>query len=550
MRILPKFTDAPSSFIYHIKIKGKMYIGQSNRTGKEAYGRIVEHLRAAYYRENNSNWYIQDAEQELHQDMAYYTLSELQIDIYPAPDFGIQNFEQICDEFRQEWRGYPQEPQLIDLAEIFHIQWALTNGISLYNTQMGGQNAGFYPINLGNSNFEEYVKNYNQNTGRSNKDIKLLLRTDSPQVARSKMTKAGAKMQAINLIMKKFYDALFTDQWKTISQTLLTEVDQPLQQKMNMPLVKMTWNEFVTGLLSDGSAAPASLTSFIANQLLTDELKKSLSKKTATSLSAYTHTSQVWKGKMQKYINKNFLQPKRMLLKMLFTEYGRQFNRDFKLDLRLSEEIDNIDFSHLTNYIAQSIFMFTGKGQYKINVDKVKEFTAVNMTASYDLKHSYLKEKGRGWWITRITLISGEPISEEWLKRRSLLMFEHFWQEYKKANPFQDFVTTITQSSSNVTSLAMDNHDIIHMAWTTKEWLSNGLLKVYEKYAPGYVRKWWDFYRPMVEWWKENSVYNEITTFTSANGTEYNGWYYQKQKVYIGYDSYNVLPQKREITIY
>ena len=77
---------------------------------------------------------------------------------------------------------------------------------------MGGQNQGFYPINLGKSDFEEYLKNYNEKTGNPTKDIKVLLRTDSPQVARSKMTKEGAKMQGINLVMKKFYDTLFGEE--------------------------------------------------------------------------------------------------------------------------------------------------------------------------------------------------------------------------------------------------------------------------------------------------------------------------------------------------
>ena len=551
MRKLPKFTDAPNSFIYHITVKSKMYKGQTSRKSPTAYKRIIEHLNAAYYKEIDSSWYITDSEQELHEDMAKYTLSDLKIDIYPAPDFGISNFQALCNEFKQDWRGYPNEPTLLDLAEIFHIQWAITKGISLYNTQMGGQNQGFYPINLGKSDFEEYLKNYNEKTGNPTKDIKVLLRTDSPQVARSKMTKEGAKMQGINLVMKKFYDTLFGEEWKNTAQKILDKfISTARKEKMNMSLVKMTWKEFVTG-----SSGSVSLKDFIAEELLPSELTKILKDKNIKA-SIYRKTSQEWKQKMQNFIYKNFLKPKELLLKILFKSYGRQFDKNFDLNLKLKNEINKMDFSHLTNYIAQSIFMFTGKGKYNININKVADFTAVNMTAAYEISHSYVKPNGRGGWITRIDITPDHPIPLEWLKQRSLLMFEHFWQKYKKENPFNNFISNFKESEnwSAATSTASDGKPILRMNWVKEQnltdWLSHSLMHIYERYAPGYIKRWWDFYRPMVEWWKQNSVYNEISTFQSANGTEYNGWYYKKQRIYIGYQSYNVLPQKREITVY
>lgn len=83
------------SYIYSIAVQGRVYIGQTE--AKSGTPRVFQHITKAYRNER------QDVKKtDLYDRMRQVKIMDLDIKVYPAPDYGIPGFEDKYNQFCEQ----------------------------------------------------------------------------------------------------------------------------------------------------------------------------------------------------------------------------------------------------------------------------------------------------------------------------------------------------------------------------------------------------------------------------------------------------------------
>lgn len=547
-------------YIYHIRAGKYFYVGQSKAKGN--FTRLASHIRAAYHHEVDAAFYIRDSEEAIHQQMANYTISDLDIQVYPGPNFGIDNFEVLCEEFWKEWLPYdyiehsatskPDYTALtkkyaLDLAEIFHIQWALRRyGQNLKNNQMGGNIISLSPVGA-------EVKN-NRLPNINNLTSKIIFKSDPPTTAQTKFKMRVDYALQVNQITQQVYNDLFSSEWTNIYNDLHNRVNIK-----NKDEAAQTWQEYLHNRLSK-----------VWLDVIPDELYDAM-KKAFYGGKGLTTNSKTWFERVEKNvktrlkfeINKHFLKPKQDLINLYIREtYGIAIDTIWDT---ISEGWEG--FNYLLDYIVKVIRNVTGiwdvrkddKNRNFINEKFLKEFKPINFSAMYDVK-KIGTSRHRGRWLKQINISEFGSIDMTPFKQnRGIWLFNYF---FKKVQKETNFKTIISNANNENIVVNTDNGPIYRMDYAigSDNWLATRMKQWYEKYSPGYCKKWWEYYRPMVSAWRWQQTKAQPFTELQSEATDhivtYYAWYWKSDKNWIGYrsnhiwENTNVFKTVDDLTIY
>lgn len=526
MRLNYNKWDSP--YIYHIIAGDKIYVGQSADTN--SIRRMYAHFYAAYYKEKGSS--NTDSERKIHDEMQKHRIQEVQVRVYDkSNNFGILNFDELADAFLQEWEPIAENKKMnaikLDLAEIFHIQWALQQQkYQLTNTQMGGKASGWA--------IKGSLKDVEPDQRRKKK---VLLKTFKPDAAAIVFTTDADDLQTINDAMRFLFDKAFDDDWEQYCQTLGIRLDDSN---------KKSWSEyFKNDILPE------------LTKVYTEDLKEKLyselqSEKNQAKDSLHKH--------MSAFIKQGFINPREKVFRQIFKKVAP----DKSWGLNFQIVMEGLSWFQLSSYIAKAVSnpisaimskatFKRGKNQNKLKSDIVKanltNFKPANFLASYDISKLNGKSSTRGQWLQNINITETANGIEDWKRHFSLLLFNHLCEEALITNP----LTTMREPSAwtpdlygpysfNPLAFPYDNNmtvnrnysrrnpelNTIHMSWMVphSEWLSTRVHTLYKLYAPGYDGIWWEFYRPMVALWRSKRNSPEFIIEQDPDNSEYKTEYW------------------------
>lgn len=469
-RVGLRYNKWNTPYIYHIIVGNDIYIGQSTT---QSPLRIAQHFRAAYYREVGEG--ATDSERKIHDKMQQVRVQNVKVIIYDDVNFGIANFDQIINAFLQEWEPIPAQDATqirLDLAEIFHIQWAKNNtGFNVTNNQMGGSISG-YAVRGTLKDVQE----------QNRKKKKVLLKNDSPDIATTLFTAPADDLASINDAMRYLFDVAFSDEWREYCQRIDIKLNADSQQ---------TWKEFFENQIMP------ELTLLFTKQLKNDLYSKLQKTRNITSSDLHKH--------MRNFIKKGFIEPREKALRQVLKKIAPTQSWSFNLDMIM----EGLDWFRLSDYISSAVSrpitaifsdkqLKSGATKGEVQRENLRNFKPANFLAMYKFnKLSQTTERGQ--WISQLKVTGGRTI-EDWQKNFSLLMFNRFFNIAERDRPFSSFVNNVTYP---LTETENDRENVIKMYQIShSDWLSTRIHDVYRKYAPGYSGAWWAFYRPMVALWR------------------------------------------------
>lgn len=505
--------DAP--YIYHIQVGNKLYIGQATKepTSLISQSRIYEHFNAAYHK--HYGYGAKDSEKQIHNEMQKHKMCEVEVFVYPkSKNYGIPNFEDLVNQFLQEWTPVPDQDLdklKLDLAEIFHIQWGLQSGKELVNNEMGGSKVD-WAIN-------GTIKNIKDK--KQNRKKKVLMHTNKPATATMIMQAPADDLNTINNTMRFLFDIVFSDKWKDYYPNYCRNNNIPVDQNITEP-----WSEYFSNIIFP-----------YIDEILFEELKEGLFSKLQRKNNPAKKQA---RDELYKIIKRGFVTPRIKALKDIIHQAKPNSKSELDFEITLN---DGVDFNSLAGYItsavARLILSLFDDRPIKKNSDitkaeqafaNLKNLKPANFLASYD-QSKLRTDDTRGQWLKQIP----EPIGisiQDWVKEYSLFFFD---QRAKKAIKDGNALKlassqlkkgNLVNSSDGFIEEKTKGQSVINMTYlSTQEglgfhYLSTRIYDQYKIFAPAYLGDWWEFYRPMVSYWRFRRNSPEFIVETTGEGED------------------------------
>ena len=502
-------------YIYHITVGNKIYIGQATKAPKNSISgsRIYQHFNAAFNKQTGFG--AQDSEKEIHNEMQTHRICDICVEVFPADtNYGIPNFDNLVNDFLSEWEPVSNkslDKLRLDLAEIFHIQWALTrSGYVITNRQMGGNKVDWaIKGSLANVNPQNHRKK------------KVLLHTDKPQDAEKIMRSPVNDLQTVNDAMRFLFDVAFDDTWPQYCQSMNISLNQQNSE---------TWSSFF-----NKKVIPFLDTVFVGQ--LKQELYSRLQDKNKKGKD--TMYKEVYE-----FIKKQFIQPREYALSTILKKVAPYEN----WGINLSMIMEGLDWSQLSGYVAGTVakmvkplydFRPLKKDPNTTRAEKARaqmtNFKPANFLASYSKKKVQGNDSTRGQWLTNIPAPVGIKI-EKWEQEYSVFLFDKM---AKKAMAQQQVLSMLKgmpedqPKNSGRYPTSVTTYDMTFLSRELSfQWLSTRISNLYRMYAPAYLGAWWEFYRPMVAFWRERRNAPEFVvakrTVNDEDSIKYEYWEWEK----------------------
>lgn len=491
--------DLPSgSGIYFIRVGNYGYVGQTVDFNE----RLGSHIRSAYYGNDSGS------AQKMYWKMKIHRIQDIEILLYPAAqNFGIPGFQEKFTNFLSEWApagkrvsqdsAVTDESLRLDFAEIYHILYHLkAKDCVLTNIEVGGQVSGW----------TSKQKPSESILGTSKKPIKLITRQTPPSEAYQTFLRGA--VQSLNLaeLTEQIYNDLFDKRWATI----LNEKYLPIAREFDS-------STDVKRLISSLNKLKLKSWSKFFEEDCLPEIVKNIPNWTIKSMEqqgvkTITSIRSVAIEDISAYVIKNFLEPRQeiaqKMLEWLFQDSGQTPATALNM-------VDHFDFTQLGDYIADVVSQLIVRvGQSiqttnnKANLTLKKNFKPVRFSVVWKSR-LHKNTSHTSWLLNDFNITSGDVVSEDWLRYRSLLMFDYFMNKTKKLHQVEP-----------IFSRTIEGYYIPMHYLEPSEWLSTRLHSVYSEFAPGYDSNWFEFYRPMVSLWR-NEKHRPNFDVVSTENNEY-----------------------------
>lgn len=517
--------DLPSgSGIYFIKVGNCGYVGQT----VDYNARLGAHIRSAYYGSDNNT------AQKLYQKMKTHRIQDMEITLYPAPNYGINNFEGKFLSFLNEWEpvgkrvsrdsAITDEKLRLDFAEIYHIMCHLIKkDCVLTNLEVGGQVAGW-------TSREKPTKSILNKNGQA---VKLITRQTPPEEAYQTFLRGAVGSMSLAEVTEQIYNDLFDDNWASIFNNKYLPIAKRFKEDIKSLIADIKKEKLIRwSVFFEKKCIPE----IIKN--IPKWIEESIKKKGVASITGVRSAAA---ADMNVFIEKNFLQPRQhmaeKMLEWLFYDSG--YSVDTTLDM-----VGHFDFTQLGKYIGDmvSLLIVFADDKYQVTKNELhllsnKQFKPIRFSAVWYSRLHKDASKTK-WLLDDLNILKGQPIDRTWLKYRSYLMFDYFMKEKRETSVLDGYHISVFSKALNKHYFPLYNQE-------PKNWLSTRMHRIYTQYAPGYDERWFDFYRPMISLWRsthDKPDFQLITVCEKDRTWEYLGYefnealvLYRNMKNFIGY---------------
>ena len=483
--------------IYFIKVGNCGYVGQTT----DYNTRLSSHIRNAYYGHDKG------PAQKMYWKMRIHRMGDMEITLYPEPNYGINDFDSKFKSFLNEWEPVGKRVSRnssatnndlrLDFAEIYHIMYHfIKQDCTLTNIEVGGQMAGW-------TSKQRPTQSLLNNKGQA---IKLITRQTPPEEAYQTFLRGSLKSMDLAELTEQIYNDLFDDNWASIFKSKYLPIAKNFDSTNNIQSLIREVNN--AKLLSWGEFFERECTKEIVKRIpgWIDKSNQKNGVKTIGSIRSIAADD------ISDFIREKFLIPRQRIaekmLEWLFYDSG--YTATTTLDM-----IGHFDLAELGKYIGDMIskLIVQIKDKFELTNNKShlansRDFKPIRFSVVW---HSSLHKNASKtrWLLDDLNISSGNPINRNWLKYRSYLMFDYFMKkkgEFEMGEPI--FSKTWQINFYPMYKLSHDN------------WLSTRMHRIYKQYAPGYEKDWLEFYRPMVSLWRTLAGRENFETMP-YDGTEY-----------------------------
>lgn len=505
--------------VYFIKVGNCGYVGQT----VDYNARLGAHIRNAYYGSDN------DSAQKLYWKMKIHRLQDVEITLYPGPNYGINDFDKKFESFLSEWQPVGKRVSRdsavtdaalrLDFAEIYHIMCHLIKkDCTLTNIEVGGQVAGW-------TSRQRPTRSLLNKEGHA---VKLITRQTLPEEAYQTFLRGAFESMNLAELTEQIYNDLFDDKWATIFNNKYLPIARSFDSTNNIKsLIKEINNaHFLPWSMFFKHECVPEIIKRIPNWIVESTQKNGV--KTIASVRSIAADD------MSNFVKEKFLQPRQKIaekmLEWLFYDSGYTAKTT-------SNIVGHFDFTELGKYIGDMVSKLIVKIKDKIELTDNKlhlsnnqHFKPIRFSVVW---HSSLHKDASKtrWLLDDLNISSGQPINRTWLKYRSYLMFDYFMDEKRGARAWNAY-------NEPVFSKALGRYYIPLYNQEPGNWLSTRIHRIYAQYAPGYDERWFDFYRPMISLWRSHHNRPDFQLITV----------YEKEQTweYLGYES----PVKDALVLY
>ena len=469
--------------IYFIKVGNCGYVGQT----VDYNARLGAHIRNAYYGSDN------DSAQKLYWKMKIHRIQDVEITLYPGPNYGINNFDNKFASFLSEWQPVGKRVSRdstvtdaalrLDFAEIYHIMCHLIKkDCTLTNIEVGGQVAG-------------WTSRQRPTESLLNKDghaVKLITRQTPPEEAYQTFLRGALESMNLAELTEQIYNDLFDDKWATIFNSKYLPIATKFDSRKNI-------NSLIREI---NNARFIPWSKFFKDECLPEIVKRIPSwivqstQKNGVKTTASVRS--IAANDMSNFVKEKFLEPRQKtaekMLEWLFYDSGYAAKTT-------SNIVGHFDFTELGNYIGDMVsklivkikddFQLTNS---KLHLTNNQHFKPIRFSVVW---HSSLHKDASKtrWLLDDLNISTGKLIDRSWLKYRSYLMFDYFMSEKKGARAWNAYSAPVFSKTLERKYVPLYNQE-------PGNWLSTRIHTIYAQYAPGYNERWFDFYRPMISLWR------------------------------------------------
>lgn len=518
-----QFISISSNYVYHIVVDGCYYIGQ---TSQKDLTRIEQHFRGAYYKERHKDGYAPT----LYDRMRQYRMQDIQVEIFPGPDYGIPNFNQVFSDFQKEWvdlKGAQIVP--LDFAEIYHILWyGGKQNKKLFNTELGGR----------------LVKSLTYNLPTINNSKSILTSKTPIKEAYTIVMHGGLSFAQVQKLTEELYELIFSSQWpNNITTSTLVPANTIVPSH-----IQTKWADYVKN-----SLMPYMLNPDTINQYL---------------LSNLTHSHEKVFQLAKTHIWDNFLRPREDWIK------NNILKQDAFAKAKINFSDGNFDLSPLTDYIGEIVKRLIyesfdkktnqyvvklrqGPSQQK-TINTLANLIPTRISVVWNVK-GVKAQPNAGSWLSQAP---SNPmyLPENWYKHRSLLFFNWiFWQVNRNLPPLLPYVIPNTNNKNSSSGKSSSLYKILGKPIVcmndvmSGDTLSAAMRLKYGEYAPAYTRSWLEFYRPMVSAWRYATKKEQMTGL-SLLSNEKTYWFYENASInaFLVYKAKNfdIISRESDLKIY
>lgn len=454
------------SYIYSITVHGRIYIGQTE--AKSGTPRVFQHITKAYRNER------QDVKKtDLYDRMRQVRIMDLDIQIYPAPDYGIPGFDDKYNQFCEQWipasgrlikggKTIEEQVSRIDFAEIYHTMWAVHSNQNYFNKEMGGKvrSLAF--------------------AGSTDK-LPLLTAKTPPREAYNAFLRGPEIYNEIAKETIELYKYVFSSDWPE-------NIEKRLNAVVKNKEARLTWTEYCE-----------------------QKLFPKFAEWTVENINNLELAQDKFQAKVRKHIKEHFIEPrnnaiKALIEKMLITRHqGNQ---------RYHFSYENLDTTKWAQYLSKAFrgLLKQVKDHYEAQTkgsklaQNIKTMVPVRITMSWKTDG---KNRKQAPWLSDAP--QGIAVNKASLQYESYLLFNYMYNQCEKVTQLTPYVTNVfspeEEDESNPFTPSMSltemlGKSVVYMPFTNLRSLSAKMRDEYSKYCPAYSRNWLEFYQPMVAAWR------------------------------------------------
>lgn len=511
-----KSMELPTSAgIYFIKAGSYGYVGQATNLN----ARLTTHIYNAYYGRQSTE------DKDIYDHMRKRRMQNIEVYIYPvSEDCGIPDLSARYTNFHEEWTPAggrlsnaknPNVGEILDFAEIYHILYHIQNGdCILTNKEVGGQ-------------VTSWTKAGSIVEGKDT--VKMVTSKTPPKEAYQTFLRGSVESMKIAEVTKEIFDDFFADDWaKRVMDKYLGEnslASQYVSGEEAKSILEKRRAILSNSINDKNSYKPWSR--FFDEDII-PYLEKNLAGWVAKGLDAKTGTRTIKAVKssatqdLSKLISEKFLKQRANLAKDIASWlFSLQKGHMSQVNISTKELVENFDFKLLTDYIVAMIedFIVEVKDGFKISSgekhkDNVRGFKPVRFSVVWKNPTLHKDRKGTSLWITNM-LINSVTSQSEWLKARSILLFDHFVSKAKQTQ-----IMPVPRDSEDMSFEGDEKRSGQFRPFYTldsQDWLSAKVHSLYGENAPGYFEGWFEFYRPMISLWRAEHNKTEFKTIKKGD---------------------------------